>query len=139
MPIREVCTPVLDALLELEASPTPEARSRLLESIRAARDALPEEDRRSGMCCPEDADRDYGSPEALEALLAAHEHVIVEGYYNHEGWGHHDSNEVIVLADGRVVAANCGGCSCGGTCHWDFVDSVELARRFIPEQVRDDG
>jgi hypothetical protein len=52
------------------------------------------------------------------------------------GWGHHSYNAMFLTADGKHVAANCGGCSCHGSGDWEYVDSREEAIRRIPEQER---
>lgn len=75
---------------------------------------------------------DAGYKSALEAGYA-----VLDGHYSDEGWGHHSYDEVVVLEDGRVISAHCGGCSCEGHGSWEFVDGVETARRLVPEQQRD--
>lgn len=52
------------------------------------------------------------------------------------GYGHHSYDEVYKLADGRYIAANCGGCSCHGNGDWCYENSQEMAMRFVPEDKK---
>lgn len=75
-----------------------------------------------------------GDTSGLDALLTEPHVVVFESYWaeQHE----HSGNMIVVLADGRVIHANCGGCSCGGSGDWVFRDDVGDAWRMVPEQER---
>lgn len=81
------------------------------------------------------ADGCGGDSEGLKALLAQ-PHVVLSERCSHEDWGHHSCNVVVLLGDGRIVHAECGGCSCGGSGSWSFAETLEDAERLIPEQER---
>jgi hypothetical protein len=53
------------------------------------------------------------------------------------GWGHHSYNTIYRSSDGRVIHAECGGCSCFGNGSWSYEESVEMAERMIPEDERE--
>ena len=76
-----------------------------------------------------------GDSAGLAAALGDDFRVVYESY-DEEGWGHHSANAIFMTADGRFIAANCGGCSCGGNGDWERVESREEAIRRVPEQER---
>lgn len=76
--------------------------------------------------------------ESLASALDGHSYVVVyENYDDSEGYGHHQANAIIVRADGKIVHASCGGCSCEGHGGWSFEDDVGDAWRMVPEQERE--
>lgn len=52
------------------------------------------------------------------------------------GWGHHHSNAIWTLPDGRYVTAECGGCSCGVSGSWGYRDTFEQAISDVPSEHR---
>lgn len=76
-----------------------------------------------------------GDSAGLRAALGDDFQVAYEDYDDH-GYGHHSANAIFMTADGRFIAANCGGCSCHGNGDWEFVDSHEEAVLRVPEQQR---
>lgn len=52
------------------------------------------------------------------------------------GYGSHSYNTIYKTSDGRIIHADCGGCSCGGSGNWSYESSVEVAERLIPEDER---
>ena len=76
-----------------------------------------------------------GDSAGLAEALGEDFEVVYENY-DEAGWGHHSANAIFRLPDGRVIHANCGGCSCGGSGDWSYEASEEDARRLIPEQER---
>ena len=76
-----------------------------------------------------------GDADGLRAALAQ-PHVVLTSSCEHEGWGHHSCNVVVAFADGRILHANCGGCSCQGNGDWSWCSTPEEAERLIPEQER---
>lgn len=61
---------------------------------------------------------------------------VLESTGEDYGYGHHSYNTIYRTSDGRLIHAECGGCSCGGSGSWSFEPSVDLARRLIPEDER---
>ncbi len=54
-----------------------------------------------------------------------------------EGYGHHSTNTLWLRADGQHIFAECGGCSCEGSGHWQYVDSEPAGRLLVPEWMRE--
>jgi hypothetical protein len=75
-----------------------------------------------------------GDSDGLAAALDGA--VLVWENYDSEGYGHHSANAIFRLPDGRVIHAECGGCSCEGSGSWSFEDSIEAAARLVPEWNR---
>ncbi len=82
------------------------------------------------------ADDCVGDSEGLAAALGAEFEVITENYDDSEGYGHHFADAVFRAHDGRIIHAECGGCSCEGSGSWSYCDSVEQALAQIPEWRR---
>lgn len=64
-------------------------------------------------------------------------HCILAQIAGDYGYGEHSYSCIIVLADGRVISASCGGCSCGGSGDWRFEDTPYDAMLNIPEDQRE--
>ena len=76
-----------------------------------------------------------GDSQGLRDALGDDYEVITE-VRDEQGYGAHDSNAVFRTASGKIIHADCGGCSCGGTGNWDYVTSEGEAMRMIPESAR---
>lgn len=76
-----------------------------------------------------------GDKEGLVAALGDGFEVVWESFSN-EGYGHHSYDQVLKTSDGRIVHAECGGCSCQGSGSWSVCASVEEAMRLVPESRR---
>lgn len=53
-----------------------------------------------------------------------------------EGYGHHSYNQVFRTAGGRVIHAECGGCSCEGSGSWSVEADEKAAMLMVPEYER---
>lgn len=73
-----------------------------------------------------------GDSDGLAAALGTDFAVVFEEYDDSTGCGHHSADAIFRLSDGRIVHAECGGCSCEGSGSWSFEDSLEAAARLIP-------
>jgi hypothetical protein len=78
-----------------------------------------------------------GDSEGLAAALGETFVVIWEDYDDSTGYGHHDARAVFRAHDGRFVRADCGGCSCGGSGSWEYVDTEAEALALVPQVARD--
>lgn len=76
-----------------------------------------------------------GDSDGLRVALGDGFEVVDETICD-EGWGHHSYNAIFKTADGRIVHAECGGCSCGGSGSWSYEENVANAQRLIPEDER---
>lgn len=72
------------------------------------------------------------------AALLADGYEVLHAYHSDEGYGHHSYDEIIKLADGRIVHAECGGCSCEGSGSWSIEEDVAAAAKLVPEHYRDE-
>jgi hypothetical protein len=72
-----------------------------------------------------------GDEEGLIAALGSR-FVRVFSDVDDGGYGHHSCDEVFVTDDGRIIHAECGGCSCEGSGSWSEVPSLEEAMRLVP-------
>ena len=77
-----------------------------------------------------------GDSEGLKSALGDGFEVVAEEYEDSIGWGHHSADAVFRLADGRIVHAECGGCSCGGSGSWSYCETLDEALKSIPEHRR---
>jgi len=81
------------------------------------------------------ADGCEGDRAGLEAALGTGYIVLAEHGYD-GGWGHHGYDMIAVTADGKLISAHCGGCSCDGSGGWQYVDELDEALRLVPENNR---
>lgn len=77
-----------------------------------------------------------GDSAGLCAALGDDFDVMYENYDAH-GYGHHSANAIFRASDGRIIHAECGGCSCHGSGSWSYETDEETAMRMVPEQERD--
>ena len=75
-----------------------------------------------------------GDSKGLREALGEDYHVV-ESYGNDYGYGSHGYTTTYRTSNGRTISADCGGCSCGGSGSWDFVDA-DKAILYVPEQDR---
>ena len=61
----------------------------------------------------------------------------IKSWGHDEGFGHHGYNTLYRAGDGRLVHAECGGCSCGGYGSWSYIESIEEGERLVPEWMRE--
>lgn len=78
----------------------------------------------------------YGDSAGLALALGDDYEVVVEAYDDSEGYGHHSADAIFRLPDGRIIHAECGGCSCEGNGSWSFCASLDEALKAIPEYRR---
>lgn len=120
---------LLDALLEgrdVRELVTRIYNETLQDGAMIQGDVSPVQSLRDGCC---------GDTDGLCAALKQ-PHAVLYSACRDEGYGHHSYNEIIVLDDGRIIHAECGGCSCDGSGSWSFCATPEEAERLIPEQER---
>ena len=77
-----------------------------------------------------------GDSEGLRAALGGN-YTVVASDGSDLGYGHHNYTTTYLCEDGRTISADCGGCSCGGSGNWDYVDAYK-AWQYVPEQDRKD-
>jgi len=77
-----------------------------------------------------------GDVAGLKASLGE-SYSVVKSKGDDWGYGHHSYDTIYRATDGRLIHAECGGCSCGGSGTWTYVDSMAEAERLIPEDKRD--
>lgn len=77
-----------------------------------------------------------GDRDGLVAALGDGFSVLFENYDDSEGYGHHSADAIFRTADGRIIHAECGGCSCDGSGSWSEYETEEKARQAIPEWRR---
>lgn len=86
-----------------------------------------------GGCCDNHEDS-----EKLDELIGVAEYeVLYEDFDASEGYGHHQGNAVLRLADGRYVHVECGGCSCEGSGSWVLCATREKALQHIPMDAQE--
>lgn len=76
-----------------------------------------------------------GDVAGLKAALGESYSVVWACGYD-EGYGHHSYDTIYRTSDGRLVHAECGGCSCHGNGSWSYETSEEAAMRMVPEDKR---
>lgn len=76
-----------------------------------------------------------GDADGLRAALGEGA-VIVKSWGYEEGYGHHGYDTIWRTADGRIIHAECGGCSCEGSGSWSVCSSMTEAEQLVPEWMR---
>jgi len=91
-------------------------------------------------CCEdyyrEGDNKDDATLTNLKAALGPRYEVLA-CYGSDEGYGHHSYETIFLAHDGKVILAQCGGCSCGGSGSWSFEQSVQSARGAVPDYRRE--
>lgn len=74
-----------------------------------------------------------GDSEGLKAALGNDYTIIRCWGDDSEGYGHNSYNTIYQTANGKIIHAECGGCSCGGSGSWSYCDNMLEAIRLVPE------
>jgi hypothetical protein len=77
-----------------------------------------------------------GDAVGLRAALGER-YVVLMSWARNDGISEHDYNTIYRASDGRLIHAECGGCSCGGSGSWSYVDSIEDGIALVPECRRE--
>jgi hypothetical protein len=75
-----------------------------------------------------------GCDDSLRKELG-YNYKILKSTGSDHGYGHHSYNTIYQTETGKIISAECGGCSCEGSGSWCYTTLYE-AGLMIPEQER---